>query len=71
MIICNLQCFSQLELLIAVEMLLKPQHWEVVEELGTIITRVNKVNKVKMKRCVAMVLEKFYLMSMSSNSSSR
>jgi hypothetical protein len=71
MIICNLQCFSQLELLIAVEMLLKLQHWEVVEELGTIITRVNKVNKVKMKRCVAMVLEKFYLMSMSSNSSSR
>jgi hypothetical protein len=69
MITCNPQCFSQLELLIAVEMLLKLQQWEEVEELGTTITRANKVNKVKMKRCAAMVLAKFFLMSMSSNSS--
>lgn len=71
MIICSLQCFSQQELLIAVEMLLRLLRWEVVEELGTIITRVNKVNKVKMKRCVAMVLEKFCLMSTLSNSSNK
>jgi hypothetical protein len=52
-------------------MLLKLLRWEVVEELGTIITKPNKENKVKMKRCAAMVPEKFFLMSMSSNSSNK